>query len=656
MLRLRAGRLLLLCAFLAAALPAGAQEPEVIVLDPARPLIQDPGTVRPGETAAARTESAPEQAPGVDAREVIFDLWFRHRALVARGALDEAERQIRTVMDFMKREGIAAAPEVASAFMAEARRALDEGDYRRARQGFQNAGRLDPSDAGPHYGLAMALVRGERDVRGALAEVWTGLRVGLTDPTSLYHLLGNGLLILFLGLCAGAALALGLLGLKVAPAFFHDLRERSRGRLTEETARLLGWGILCLPLLAFLPLTWTLAFWAALLFTYLRRAERVVAAGALLLLVLAGPTGRFLDWMFGTASDPAARALILAVRGSPGAEQERPLRRLAEDHPGEPIFPFLLAGVYRAGGRLDDAMAVYRRVLEIEPRNARAMVNMGNLHALRQEYALAQGQYRQALEADPAMALAHYNSHLAHLETFHLESAEAALREARGLDETLVTDLLARGQEGQAKRTPVDATYAARDLWEHVVALRIGSGLRQEWVRALAAPATLAGAAGLLAALLLPGLGIAPRSGAARRCRRCGGAYCRRCQVATKYPDHCSPCMHLFILRDGLAPAIKTRKMEEVVRYRRNVFIGERIVSLFLPGSGHLLGGRPILGAATLALWCVALFAVPLRGELLVSPQWIAPASGAAGLLPAFGLALLAWILGNLTSAEAARE
>jgi hypothetical protein len=162
----------------------------------------------------------------------------------------------------------------------------------------------------------------------------------------------------------------------------------------------------------------------------------------------------------------------------------------------------------------------------------------------------------------------------------------------------------------------------------------------------------VAGGAGLLAALLLPGLGLAPRSSTARRCRRCGAAYCRRCQVATKVPDHCTPCMHLFILRDGLAPAIKSRKMEQVLRYRRRVFIGQRVVSLVLPGSGHVLGGRPILGTAALAAWSVAWIGVALRGDLLVAPQRIAAAAGPAGVLPLLGLALAAWVAGNLTNAE----
>ena len=113
--------------------------------------------------------------------------------------------------------------------------------------------------------------------------------------------------------------------------------------------------------------------------------------------------------------------------------------------------------------------------------------------------------------------------------------------------------------------------------------------------------------------------------------------------------------MHLFILRDGLAPNVKSRKMEEVVRHRRRVWIGERVLSLALPGGGHVMGGRPGLGALLLVVWFGAWLGLLLRGQLLVSSQGIA----ATGLLPAVApgmAAMFTWLLGNLSSHESAQE
>lgn len=644
-----------------ASVPVRAQEPEVIVIDPNRPLIQSPGTVpAPAVGAPARAEDGsgvsfvPAQE-GVNAREVLADLWFRQRELLRRGEAAEAERQVETALEFMRREGLRGAPEIAGAFHAEAQRALAEGNYRGARDNFRLAARFDPTLAAAHFGLAAVLLRGDRDLAGALGELWAALGIRLANAGSLYRQAGNGILIVYLGLCLGAAGALLLSCLHASPAFFHDLRERFPRRLSEESARLLGWGLMALPVLVTAPLVWLLAVWAALFFPYLRRALRPVALGALVLLALAGPVGGLLDWMAGTAVDPGARALIRSLRGGYHLQDEQALRALAAVHREDPIFPFLLASMHRMAGRYDEAMAMYRRVVDLDPRHARAMINLANLHALRQEYALAQNLYRKAAETDPTLAIAHYNSHLAHLEAFHLESAERELQEARSIDDGLVTAMLAQGQEGRSRRVPADAGYAPREIWRRVLFLRVDPGTRSGWSRALGAPATMAGGAGLVLLSLLPGLGIAPRAGAARRCRRCGRPFCRRCRVGTKDSDHCSQCVHLYILRDGLAPNIKSRKMEEVVRYRRRVWIGERLLSLPLPGSGHILGGRPWIGSILLSSWCAVWVGVVLRGDLLVPSEAIT--GGEVGPAVALGaLALCVWLVGNLTTHESEKE
>ncbi len=645
-----------------AAPPARAQEPEVIVLDPNHPIIQSPGTVpapagvapAPGAGEAGAPGVTPLQE-GVNAREVLADLWFKERALLQRGDAAEAARQIETALDFMQSEGLRGAPEIAGAFLAEARGHLDNGDYKAAQDNFRLAARFDPALSATHFGLAVARLRGDRDLSGAIGELWVALKVWLTDAVSIDREAGNGLLIAYLGLCFGVAAALFMACLHAAPAFFHDLRERFPAALSDDSSRLFGWGLMVLPVLVGAPFVWLLAAWAAFFFPYLRRAEKLIALLSLVLLLGAGPVGCLLDWIAGTAVDPGARALVRSLRGGYDLQDERALRTLASEHPDDPMFPFVLASMHRVAGRFDEAMAMYARVLGIDRDNARAMVNLANLHALRQEFAIAQNLYKKAYEIDPTLAIAHYNSHLAHLEAFHLEAADQELKAARRIDESLVTALLSQGNEGRAKRLPADVGYTRKEVWRRALSLRLDQGMRSAWSRALSAPATLAGGAGLLLALVLPGLGIAPRGAPARRCRRCGRPFCRRCRVRSKDPDHCSQCVHLYILRDGLAPNVKSRKMEDVIRYRRREWIGERLLSLLLPGSGHVLGGRPWLGSFLLACWFGAWLGILLRGQLLVPSEAIMSAD-LVPLLILGALALLAWMVGNLSTHEAVEE
>lgn len=56
-----------------------------------------------------------------------------------------------------------------------------------------------------------------------------------------------------------------------------------------------------------------------------------------------------------------------------------------------------------------EAMAAYRRVLELEPTHAAAHINLGTLHYNRQEYPQAERHYREAIRSDPRYALAYFD-------------------------------------------------------------------------------------------------------------------------------------------------------------------------------------------------------------------------------------------------------
>jgi tetratricopeptide (TPR) repeat protein len=55
------------------------------------------------------------------------------------------------------------------------------------------------------------------------------------------------------------------------------------------------------------------------------------------------------------------------------------------------------------------AIAIYERVLELDPQHAAAHINLGTLHYNRQNFVGAEEHYRRALELDPRYALAHFD-------------------------------------------------------------------------------------------------------------------------------------------------------------------------------------------------------------------------------------------------------
>ena len=55
------------------------------------------------------------------------------------------------------------------------------------------------------------------------------------------------------------------------------------------------------------------------------------------------------------------------------------------------------------------AIAAYKKVLELDPDHAAAYINLGTLYYNRQDYARAESHYRKAVEVDPRYALAYFD-------------------------------------------------------------------------------------------------------------------------------------------------------------------------------------------------------------------------------------------------------
>jgi len=63
----------------------------------------------------------------------------------------------------------------------------------------------------------------------------------------------------------------------------------------------------------------------------------------------------------------------------------------------------------RSGAPLEEIVAAYQRAVELDPRSAGAMVNLGTLYYHRRQWAEAERWYRRAVQVEPDYALAHYN-------------------------------------------------------------------------------------------------------------------------------------------------------------------------------------------------------------------------------------------------------
>jgi tetratricopeptide (TPR) repeat protein len=88
----------------------------------------------------------------------------------------------------------------------------------------------------------------------------------------------------------------------------------------------------------------------------------------------------------------------------------------SSDHSGPELVITDTAELFARGVVLEEnpstqseAIAVYLKVLDMDPTHAAAHINLGTLYYNRQEYALAERHYRSAIQIDPRYALAYFD-------------------------------------------------------------------------------------------------------------------------------------------------------------------------------------------------------------------------------------------------------
>jgi tetratricopeptide (TPR) repeat protein len=83
-----------------------------------------------------------------------------------------------------------------------------------------------------------------------------------------------------------------------------------------------------------------------------------------------------------------------------------------------------------------EAIACYKKVLELDPGHAAAYINLGTLYYNRQDFTGAESHYRKAVEADPRYALAYFDLGNVLDETGHVGEAINAYKSALQLAPT----------------------------------------------------------------------------------------------------------------------------------------------------------------------------------------------------------------------------
>jgi tetratricopeptide (TPR) repeat protein len=404
--------------------------------------------------------------------------------------------------------------------------------------------------------------------------------------------------------------------------------------------------LLFLPLFLWLGPMWLLLYWFVVCFGYANGVERVAA---ILLLILVALVPIALDWTADRVAGVDSPVVSAAVSSSNQAYQPEALRRLQEMLvfvPDQPALQVLTGNLLNFEGSEDQAETYYRRAIQLNPNYAGALVNLGNLLFLKNEFPAAINSYEKAERADPKLAIAYYNHSVAASEIYKYDLQGEMLDKARKADRSFVERLAANPPPQKI----VMYSPAVAEAWkirktiskQQAVRALFGNYSTFDPLKTALNPLTLGAVSALLLALIV--WLVRRRNGFANACIKCGRTFCYRCKSARESSTYCTQCIHIYLKRDGVSIDTKRQKLEEVTEHQGAMQIRNRIFATFIPGSAQMMEGRTVTGAIGVFLFAAVVAIAIFVGRLAPALGPVADVAQLFLRVAAIVVAVILWL------------
>lgn len=378
-------------------------------------------------------------------RQVLKQLEEQWLQWIVQNNRQQAERAVNDLLDTAHRLGMRRLPDLSAAAVARAVQAAKQKDFARAAWALEAAERLDPGR--PETAFAEALIeRLQGHYPGAVAAHLRAYPRMLAHPLERYLWLQNLLFWVFALLLVTGGLFLAVQMLTKGAALYRDLADLL-GRKLPRRAAFVGAGLALLwPV--FLPYgaLWLALYWSILLWGYASASERAVLIALWLLL---GVSPLLLDAQrrhMAVELSPPARAMLSLQEHRLYGSLFSDLGVLRSLLPESVAVRHLLADVHRSLEQWELARSLYRQVLEAEPQNTSALIDLGAYSFNKGDFGVAIQSFQKASTVDPANAAAFYNLSQAYSESYMFDEQKAALRKAQGIDAAVVNTWLAQQQ------------------------------------------------------------------------------------------------------------------------------------------------------------------------------------------------------------------
>ncbi len=409
---------------------------------------------------------------------------------------ERSGERVTDLLETVRQLGFSRLPDLSRGALLRAVERAGRGDFDLAHQALEAAERFDPGR--PENSFAAATVaRLEGRYAIALGRMVAGVWRSLGWPFERRMLLDGALTWILWLLLTTAGLFLAIQMVAKGGALLSDT-----GRIFSDRS---SWfalpfavAVLIWPLVLPSGLIWLLLWWSVLFWGYASSSERTVLVGAWLLLAVAPVLLAEQRQRMAVALSSPSLALDSLERRELSGDLFNDLGTLTTLLPESLAVRQLVADVHRHLGQWERAREMYQDVIQKDPTNSAALVDVGAYYLVRLEYTQAIEQFKRASDVDPTSAAAQYNLSQAYRGSYRFDEAERADAQARSRDRALVERWVQRSE----RVVPVDGG------WKRIPEIRRQLEMRIAGPRS-SGRADLArryGAAGLSVGLLLAAL------------------------------------------------------------------------------------------------------------------------------------------------------
>jgi len=364
------------------------------------------------------------------------EVWLQWISAFYQGDRAAASAQVAELRTSLARLGFTRLPELSMGATVRAIEAARQGDLKRAEWALDDAETLDPGRPETAFGRALAAWEGKHYPRAVWQQLVGYARLfGLTPNNEL--VVQNLLLAaLAVALLAGAGFVLVQLAAKGSRLYWAISSRLSM--LPSPLAHLLTIVLLLWPLATPGGITWALLYWSVLLWAFSSLSERLVIAVLWVLLAVTPLALARQHQKVAVLLTPPVRAVAALNEGRLYGALFTDLGLLPSMLPDSVAVRQMLGDLHRLLGQWDEARIYYAQVLEKEPQNVDALIDLGAYHFLTGDHGGAVQFFQRAATADPNSAAAYYNLSQAYSDAYQFGEQHEALARARLLDEARV--------------------------------------------------------------------------------------------------------------------------------------------------------------------------------------------------------------------------